>query len=102
MHANSMLMFNRYAKEYFKSNMHVLEIGPDKFPSTYKSIIGDNSISWDTLDIYENPNLTYSVSDEYRYPIPDNYYDIVLSGNVLEHVRKIWTWMNELLLRAFN
>ena len=76
--------------------MKVLEIGPDKFPSTFQTIVGNDSIIWETLDIYKNPNLTYSATDEYHYPILDNQYDIVLSGNVLEHVRKVWIWINEL------
>jgi hypothetical protein len=96
MHANSILIFEKYAKKYFQPSMKVLEIGPNKFPSTYQSIINDKSITWDTLDIYNSSDLTYCTVDEYQYPIPDNYYDIVLSGNVLEHVRKIWVWIKEL------
>lgn len=96
MHTNSKLLFKKYAKPHFKPGLRVLEIGPDKFPSTYKTFVGDDSLMWDTLDIYENQNLTYSASDEYNYPIPDNSYDIVLSGQVLEHVRKIWVLIKEL------
>ena len=96
MHANSILIFEKYAKQYFRRNIKVLEIGPDKFPSSYKEIINDNSIKWDTLDIFEDNRLTYNIKDEYSYPIANNTYDIVLSGNVLEHVRKIWIWIKEL------
>jgi SAM-dependent methyltransferase len=96
MHLNSKLLFERYAKEYFHSRLRVLEIGPDGFPSTYQSVIGDDALVWDTLDIVEHPNLTYRALDEYRYPVPDAHYDIVLAGNVLEHVRKIWLWIKEL------
>jgi len=96
MHTNSKLLFEKYAKPYFTPGLRVLEIGPDSIPSTYKTIIGDNSLSWDTLDLYQNPNLTYLAVDEYCYPIPDNHYDIVLSGQVLEHVRKVWVWIKEL------
>ncbi len=95
MHPNSELIFKKYAERYFCNGMRILEIGPDKFPSTYQNIVGNYSLVWDTLDITNNPNLTYRSSDEYSFPIPDGTYDIVLSGQVLEHVRRIWIWIKE-------
>lgn len=96
MHENSRLLFERYAKQYFTSGKRVLEIGPEEGGSSYKKLIGDLSPLWDTLDIRRgDEKLTYIAPDEYSFPIPDNSYDIVLSGQVLEHVRKIWVWMRE-------
>ncbi len=75
----------------------VLEIGPDTFPSTYRSLADEVSVSsWDTLDVCENASLTYQKSPEYQFPIPSESYDVVLSGQVIEHVRKPWTWVREL------
>jgi hypothetical protein len=96
MHLNSELLFKRYAKPFFNEGLKILEIGPDHIPSTYQIITSNDSLVWDTLDIYENVNLTYCARDEYSFPIPDNHYDIVLSGQVLEHVKKVWAWMKEL------
>ena len=96
MHANSKLLFRKYASEYFRSNTRVLEIGPDRFPSNYQSIVADDSITWHTLDLYAHEQLTYTATSEYAFPVSDNAYDIVLSGQVIEHVRRIWVWMNEL------
>ena len=96
MHTNSKLLFRKYARGYFRSGMRVLEIGPDRFPSTYQSIVSDKSIIWETLDVYQSPHLTFSASSEYSFPIASNTYDIVLSGQVIEHVRRIWAWMPEL------
>lgn len=96
MHSNSRLLFDKYAKGYFQNDMRVLEIGPDKFPSIYQTIINNSSIVWDTVDMYESPHLTYVAKEEYSYPIQDNYYDIIISGQVLEHVRKVWVWIKEL------
>ena len=97
MHANSKLLFARYARPYFKPNLRVLEIGPDGGPSTYQAMVADNSVIWDTIDITNHPSLTYcSHTSEYSFPIPDGSYDIVLSGQVMEHVRKIRGWMQEI------
>jgi SAM-dependent methyltransferase len=95
MHLNSRLLFEKYAREHFRSGMRVLEIGPDGSPTTYQSIVDDGSIGWDTVDLLEGPHVTFSASSEYSFPIPDNAYDIVLSGQVIEHVRRIWAWMPE-------
>ncbi len=96
MHINSLLLFEKYAKRYFKNNLKVLEIGPNGFPSTYKKSVKSNSISWDTIDLFPNDKLTYLAINEYKFPIEDNSYDIVLSGQVIEHVRKVWIWIKEL------
>ena len=96
MHQNSRLLFRKYAKKHFVSGMRVLEIGPAKIPSTYQKIVDDDSLIWHTLDIRVDPKLTYSGASEYEFPVPDEAYEIVLSGQVIEHVRKIWIWIKEI------
>ncbi len=98
MHPNSKLLFERYAKTYFKDNIRVLEIGPDKTPSTYRQVVDNNTIKWETIDIkpFGNFDLNHIAEDEYKFNIPDNTFDIVVSGNVIEHVKKIWVWIKEL------
>ena len=96
MHANSRLLFLKYARPLIKRGHRVLEIGPDGFPSTYRSLTDEPSLTWHTLDIYNNAQLTYSNSSEYSFPIPDNSYDIVVSGQVIEHVKRPWRWVPEL------
>ena len=76
--------------------MKILEIGPDSFPSTYQQLSKIFSLDWHTLDMLDNDLLTYPNSNEYSFDIPDNTYDVVLSGQVIEHVRKPWRWIPEL------
>lgn len=109
MHRNSLLLFEKYAKPYFHGHTRVLEIGPDEFPTAYQKIVGDDTIVWETLEVvppdcgyspYSTEaaikHLTYVAEDEYQFPIADETFDIVLSGQVLEHVRKPWLWIPEL------
>lgn len=93
MHTNSRLLFEKYALPLLKPGMKVLEIGPDSFPSTYQHLAEGLSLEW---DIYDSPHLTYPNSSQYSFAIPDESYDIVLSGQVIEHVKKPWRWMPEL------
>ncbi|MFN4972690.1 MAG: methyltransferase domain-containing protein [Bacteroidota bacterium] len=103
MHLNSELLFRKYFPKYFKSNIKVLEIGPAGIPSAYSKIVNDSTIQWDTLDFdstkfiaSSTSKLTYKITEPYDFPVPSDTYDIVLSGQVIEHVQEIWTWMNEL------
>jgi ubiquinone/menaquinone biosynthesis C-methylase UbiE len=95
MHANSELLFQAYAVPYIPPESRVLEIGPDSFPSTYQKIMPHTTRVWDTVDIYDSKNLTYPKAGEYAFPIPDDEYDVVISGQVIEHVKKIWCWIKE-------
>jgi len=96
MHLNSSLLFKRYAQDLFRNGVSVLEIGPDAFPSAYQKIVNDPSIKWETLDMQALPSLTYVSLNECTFPIESNSFDIVLSGQVIEHVRRPWAWVREL------
>jgi SAM-dependent methyltransferase len=96
MHTNSKLLFDKYGKSFFRSGSRVLEIGPDAFPSSYQSLVNDASITWETTDISDRGSMTYPNAGEYSFPVPNDSYDIVLSGQVIEHVKKIWVWVKEL------
>jgi SAM-dependent methyltransferase len=96
MHSNSKLLFATYGRQFITSGNRLLEIGPDSSPSSYAQLVNDESITWDTLDMGDGKHLTYSRAKEYSFPIPDDSYDVVLAGQVLEHVRKIWIWVKEL------
>ena len=45
MHANSKLIFEKYATTYFPSGTRVLEIGQDGFPSAYRSMVDRGGLS---------------------------------------------------------
>jgi SAM-dependent methyltransferase len=36
------------------------------------------------------------MSDQYSLPFPSGTFDVVVSGQVLEHVSKVWIWFAEL------
>ena len=95
MHLNSKLLISKYASNYFKNGFKILEIGPDNVPSSIQNFMGKNMI-WHTLNIFNDERLTYPSAPEYSFPIPENEYDIVISANVIEHVKRIWKWMPEL------
>jgi SAM-dependent methyltransferase len=108
MHLNSELLFKKHAVSFFRDNMKVLEIGANQLPTWYCQTVNNPSIDWytldikthwDTIEINNNSSTTSKqiVSNfEYSYPVEDNTFDIVFSGQVMEHVKNIWKWMDEL------
>lgn len=97
MHLNSELLFIKYGVEFLKDGNKVLEIGPHNVPSPYQMLTRNDTILWHSLDLYKShPDLTYVSTEEYNYPIESNSYDVIISGQVIEHVKRIWDWMNEL------
>jgi len=98
MHLNSLLLFKKYAGRYFKPGISVLEVGPNSIPTRYHSAVHDPTVKWHLLGLETARfgHLDFRSKDGYNYPLTDNSYDIVLSGQVLEHVRKIWVWIKEL------
>jgi ubiquinone/menaquinone biosynthesis C-methylase UbiE len=100
MHLNSKLLFSQKALNYFRENDLVLEIGGNE-SSEYKKICSSLHVKWHTLELSNSPNnqksdLHFETAFEYQYPFTDSYFDIVFSGQVAEHVKKIWVWLNEL------
>jgi SAM-dependent methyltransferase len=104
MHLNSELIFSKYGLSRFRNGLKVLEIAPASFPSRYQELVNDPSMKWETIDFVSTEfidqaavkNLTYQLESPYSFPLEDESYDIVLSGQVLEHVEKIWVWLKEL------
>ncbi len=97
MHQNSQLLFQKYARDLITPEMRVLEIGPDRIPTTtYSELCGPRVGHWHTIDMRFHASITFHSVNEYEFPIANDAYDVVLSGQVIEHVRKIWRWMPEL------
>ena len=100
MHDNTVLLFQKYARPYFQSHATVVEVGPDGPPSTLRETVADDSIRWQTVGIEDDPStprLTHRAVSEYVYPIESCTADIVIAANVMEHVRKPWIWIKELV-----
>lgn len=101
MHLNSKLLFQKYAINYFSKNKIVLEIGASGM-SEYQKLLDDKDLNWHTLELVNSPNNKiknpnhFETNNEYIYPLLDNTYDIVFSGQVAEHVKKPWLWFKEL------
>lgn len=96
MHLNNILVFKKHILPLIKPGQRILEIGPDVLPSTLQGIVKVEGISWETLDVVQRPGVNHVAVNDYQFPFPDSSFDIVLAGQVIEHVKKIWKWVPEL------
>ncbi len=102
MHLNSLLLFKKYAANCFSENIKVLEIGFSGISDYQKTVMKTFKVNWYTLELTNSPNNRPNESnhiqtnDEYNFPINENEFDIILSGQVIEHVKKPWVWLTEL------
>jgi SAM-dependent methyltransferase len=76
---------------------NVLDVGSYDFNGTYRPLVESHGWRYTGLDIQSGPNVDIVSRDPYRYPIPDDQYDIVMSGSTMEHVQAIWAWLPELV-----
>ena len=102
-HINSALAFEKFAAPLVPADAHVLEIGPDGHPSTYRRAV-QVPVTWVTADLADQAgtwatdrtSAEIRMPSEYELPVEDETFDAVVSGNVIEHVRQPWRWMAEL------
>jgi hypothetical protein len=86
MHVNSELLLEKYAKPNFNENMLFLEIGSNENFSTYRKIITNDAIKGDALRI---SNILYFAKNRHEFPVPDNTIDVIVSEQVIDHVKNM-------------
>src|SRR3990167_9908795 len=95
MHAASHEVMRRMVKEHLDKgkNLKVLDVGSLDVNGTYRDLF----VSWDYtgLDLAEGSNVTVVARSAYDWGLPDESFDVVVSGNVIEHVQAPWLWFKE-------
>ena len=105
MHANSCALFRKHVLPLFLPGISVLEVGPH-----YENRPSENwwcpfDLLKDSGAIYHHAALENFERDgsqrvvmlyEYTLKCQSNLFDVVFTTNVIEHVRRIWTWTREL------
>jgi len=94
-HRNSLLLFERHGAPHIRPGDRVLELGPDGSPSSYQRAIDVEVECWHTVDFATGMPVTYELDDPYVFPVDDDAYDVIVSGQVVEHVPRLWRWMGE-------
>lgn len=98
MHISSYEIMKKFLSKFDRnSKLKILDVGSLAYESklTYRSLMSEN---WEYtgIDITKGPNVDVVSEDPYRYPFNDSSFDIIISGQCMEHVPQMWSWMGEM------
>jgi SAM-dependent methyltransferase len=80
---------------YAPSKGKLLDVGSQNINGCYRSLVS-NAFDYTGLDVSPGNNVDVVSPDLYNWPIPSNNFDVVISGQCLEHVEDIWLWVKEI------
>jgi SAM-dependent methyltransferase len=77
--------------------LRVLDVGSYDVNGTYRIYFPETRFEYTGLDMTEGPNVDIVPSKVYSWEeVADDYYDIVISGQTLEHVEFFWLIVAEM------
>lgn len=74
---------------FSKSNLKILDVGGRdlKVDRSYRSIFQNHAELYHIADIAEGEMVTHLMPELYKIPSDDNFYDLIVSGQTIEHVK---------------
>ena len=101
MHKNSHSKMKWFKNTYLKasSKLDILDVGSldGKGDYNYSDIFDEENWSYTGLDYEEGNNVDIVVTDIYNwFEVEDNSYDVVISGQLFEHLEFFWLTMSEI------
>lgn len=96
MHIESYEAMQTFEREHASKSKEkkVIDIGSLDVNGSFRNIF--DGYEYLGLDILKGKNVDIVSESPYEYPIDDESFDIVISGNTMEHVKAIWRWVIEL------
>lgn len=96
MHVESYELMEYFVEKYLDKNkeLAILEVGSYDVNGTYKPLFENAGWKYYGLDIAKGPNVDFVSKSDYDFNL-DKQFDVVISGNCLEHVEAPWKWINE-------
>lgn len=85
-----------FVKKYLDKNKvyTILDIGSYNVSGSYKNLFINKNWKYSGLDIVPGPNVDIVAKSPYDFGL-DQKFDIIISGNCLEHVEAPWLWIKE-------
>jgi hypothetical protein len=97
MHQSSMDVMKRFVDVYLSKEecLDILDVGSQDVNGCYKPLFTSSLWKYYGLDICEGKNVDIIVEDPYNWKTSDQF-DVVVSGQCLEHVEAPWLWAKEI------
>lgn len=92
MHENSYNLMKKFVEKYKVKNKKVLDVGSLDVNGTYRDLF----TNYTGLDIAPGKNVDIVSKNSYEYPPKDNSFEVVISGNTIEHIEDAQKWIKEI------
>ncbi len=104
MHASSLenmaLCVERFAPAAFLDGhgrpVRILDVGAADVNGGYRVLFRDRPVEYTGVDIEDGPGVDVVLETPDRLPFPDGHFDLVLSGQMLEHCPRFWVVFPEM------
>jgi SAM-dependent methyltransferase len=105
MHQNSLNMMKAFRDKYLEDKngalLNILDLGSrvvkgQEHFGSYRQFFNKLNWKYQGADVEEGSNVDIVLQDSYCWPWENNFYDVIISGQTLEHIEFPWAWMTEL------
>lgn len=81
--------------------LFVLDLGSRIIPrqshlGSYRQLFNNKKWRYTGVDVERGENVDVVILDPYIFPFGDGEFDIVISGQTLEHIEYPWLWFEEM------
>jgi len=101
MHTQSLFQMGAFIFRYLNRDekLKILDVGSMDLGdggNNYRNYLVCPNWEYNGLDIGPGKNVDIVSKDPYHFPVADGTYDVVISGQVMEHVEDIYAWIKEI------
>lgn len=99
MHQSSMsIMETVLAKIHIQGTVNVLDVGSKSWANhpTYRDILPSPEWKYLGMDVMPGENVDVVAEDPYAWPFEDEHFEVVISGQCIEHAEDLPAWFKEL------
>ncbi len=97
MHESSYNLMKSFVREHLsdKTGLKVCDIGSMNLNGTYKDLFKGHDYTG--MDMMPGRNVNVVSEGLYTFPFSNDLFDIVISGQTLEHVKNLHLWIIEIV-----
>lgn len=95
MHNSAYALMDDALNYWQKPAAHVLDIGSFNVNGTFRPLVEQRGWQYTGLDLVPGDNVDVVAVAPYCYPFPGSTFDIVMCGNMMHCVERLWDWIIE-------
>ena len=100
MHRSSYRIVRKFIRDYVhNTKLEVADLGSQVMPGqaySYRELFTNPDWHYTGMDISAGNNVDVVLENGYKFPFEDNHFDIIISGQAIEHIEFPWVWFVEM------